>query len=175
MTLFLENPAPIIFAGIVLEAMLATAFVSTRRGSVLLAMLGVLVLVLGGVALERLVVTDAERVEATLDGAAAALEANSLQQLEPYLARNAAETRGRAAYALGAVEITGVRISHLEIDINRLTSPPTAEARFHGVVNYQDRTGMIPYRTYAAQFVVGLELEDDRWVITDHIEYQELR
>ena len=66
MTTLLEDPMPVIFFGIVAEAILGVVLLQTRRGAVLIAMVAVLVVVLGCVGLERLVVTDTEQVENTL-------------------------------------------------------------------------------------------------------------
>ncbi len=80
MTLLFENPLRIIFIGIVIEAVLGIVLLRTGRGALLWAMLGVLALTLAGVVVERLVVTEKERVEMTLDGITSALEANDLKR-----------------------------------------------------------------------------------------------
>ena len=175
MTTLIEDPMPIIFFGIIAEAVLATMLVSTRQGAIIWAMLGVLVLVAAGVALEVLVVTEVERVEATLDGVVDALKDNDLDRLlNDYIAEDAAKTRTRATNALGWVEITSAKISGVDISINRLTSPPTADARFRGAVHYEPQTEWIHQRYYAADIVAKLRLEGDRWLITDHVEISEL-
>ena len=60
------------------------------------------------------------------------------------------------------------------IRINRLTSPPTADARFRGVVHYEPRAEWLHQRYYAANFIAKLRLEGDRWLITDHVEISEI-
>ena len=175
MSTLLEDPMPIIFLGIVVETLLAAALLNTRRGVILLAMLGVLVLVLAGVGLESLVVTEVERVEAALDGAADALEANDLARVLEHVASSADQTRGRAEQVLGMIEFNDVKIHNLRITVNRLTSPPTAEAEFNGIFAFRDLTGQFARRGYAARFTIGLRLEGDRWLITNHIEHHDLR
>jgi hypothetical protein len=166
---------PVIFLGIIAEAVLATMLVSTRQLAIIWAMLGVLVLVFAGVALEMLVVTEVEQVEATLDGVTEALEDNDVERLlNDYVHSSAMNTRRRAITAMQMVEITSAKISGLEISINRLTSPPTAEAQFRGVVRFEPLSEMIHYRYYAANFDVQLRQDRDRWLITDHVEYHEL-
>jgi hypothetical protein len=91
--MFLEDPMPIILFGIVAEAVLGIILLTTRRGVLLWAMAGVLVLVLAGVGLEWLVVTERERVEATVEGAAAAVRANDRQGLLQCLDPAAADAR----------------------------------------------------------------------------------
>ena len=174
MTTLLENPLPIIFFGVIVMAVLAAVAVTYQRGVVLLAMLGVLLLVAGGVVLERLVVTEVERVEASLDGVAAALEANDLNGALQYVSPSADQTRSRAGEVLRWVRFTEVKVNSLEITINDLTSPPTAEAKFTGVFHFQDRTGKLFRESYAMGLTVELRLEGDRWLITNHIEHREV-
>ncbi|HUT90193.1 MAG TPA: hypothetical protein VMY37_11895 [Thermoguttaceae bacterium] len=173
MTMFVESWVPIVSLGIIAVAMLGTILVSTRQAWALWAMIGVLVLVFAGVALERLVVTDVERVETALDGVEDALKANDLTRLlEEHVSPDAVNTRRRAVSAMGLVEITSAEISNLTVKINRLTSRPTARAEFLGSVRYEPRDPeRIPYKYYSARFIVELRLEGDRWVVTDHIEY----
>jgi hypothetical protein len=171
-TWLFEEPLPIIFVGIVVEAILAGVFINTRRAVVLIPMLGVLLVVLGLLAIEWAVVTDRERVEATMDGVAEALEANDWDRVRDYCAPDALGTRARVNWAESHVRVTDTSIHNLEIEINRLTSPPTAEATFDGVVAVNVQSGLLIHDRYAARFVVQLHLVGDRWLITDHVEHQ---
>jgi len=176
MTIFLENPMPVIFVGILAEAALATIYVSSRNRSFLLAMAAVLVVVVAGVGLEACVVTDVEQVETALDGTAAALEANDLNEImDEYVSPRAIQTRNRAAYALSLVEVTSAKVNNLSIEINPLTSPPTATAEFRGVFHFEPKSEFITNRMYTSDFVVELRQEGGRWLITDHIEEHEIR
>jgi hypothetical protein len=78
------------------------------------------------------------------------------------------------AGALRLVEITDVKVRNRSVTINRLTSPPTADAEFQGWVHFNPRVETIPYPFYAARFKIELRREGDRWLITDHIEYEEM-
>lgn len=170
MTTLLENPMPLVFFGIIAEAVLGVILLRTGRGVILWAMLGVLLLVLAGLGLERLVVTEAEQVEATLGGLADALEANDLDQIFQYVAPEARSSRARAQQALGMYWVTSVKMNNLKVTINRLTSPPTAKARFIGVFTGEDRTGMLPLSNGRWGFEVKLRQEGDRWLVTEHSE-----
>jgi hypothetical protein len=173
MTFLFENPWWIIFAGVIIEAVLGIVMFRSGRGALLWVMLGVLALTLLGVLIERLVVTDRERVEMTLDGITAALEANDLNRVLSYVAPEATQTRSRATWALGRIEVQSAGFYRLNITINRLTSPPTAKAAFFGHIAYRDRQGEIPYNNYGSRFVVDLRKEGDRWIVTGHVEEQE--
>ena len=59
----LEEPLPIFFLGILVEALLFGTLIHTGRRSVFVAMAAVLVLLLGLLAAEQFVVTDVESVE----------------------------------------------------------------------------------------------------------------
>jgi hypothetical protein len=169
---FLEDPLPIVLVGIVIEAILAGVYFSTRRGVVLLVMLGALFLTFAMLVLERAVVTQREQVEATLDGVANALDANDWERVKEYCAPDAQSTRARVDYAERLVRITDTSIHNLRIEISNATTPPSAEAKFDGVVVYEGKTGSIGYGRYPARFVVKLELIDGRWLVIDHVEYE---
>lgn len=172
MEFLFENPLRIIFIGVLVEAVLALALFRTRRGAILWFMIAALALTAAVLAMERLVVTERERVEMTIDGITAALEANDLNRVLSYVDPAAAKTRGRAAWAMGRIEIQSVRVYRLDISINRLTTPMTARASFFGYISYRDKQGEIPYGNYGSRFVVELRKENDRWVVTGHVEEQ---
>jgi len=167
-----EDPKLVIFIGIAAVAVLASALPRTERyGLVFLAMAAVLVLTVAGVVAERLVVTEREQVEAVLDDIASALEDNDVDGVLEHLSASAGRTRIRARLGLEELIITDTGIRNLQISINRLTIPATAEARFDGVIRYRFRAGDIGRNFYAARFVVVLQLEEGRWMVTDHIEH----
>jgi hypothetical protein len=176
MKTLVEDPTWIIVLGIAVEAVLAVLFMNLRKGVFAWAMLGVLALVLAGVGLESLVVTDTERVEAAIYGAADAVEENDLDRLlADYISPRAIYARRLASDTLAQFKITSAKISNLRIAINYLTSPPTAEAKFIGTVRFEDRKGRIPYRHYPARLTLPLELEGDRWMVVDPVEYTDVR
>ena len=102
-----------------------------------------------------------------------ALEANDLKRVLSYVAPEAVQTRNRAAWALGRIEVQSARIYRLEITVNRLTSPMTAKAAFFGHISYRDRQGESPYNNYGSRFVADLRKQGDIWVVTGHVEEQE--
>jgi len=161
----LEDPTPVIVVGILAEAVLAAALVRTRRGFLLWPMAGVLGLVVIGVVVERLVVTEKERVATALYGAARAVEDNDRERVGTYVARYASDVLRRDVSYLDRLEFTGVTLRGMEITINELTSPPTAEARFFARAEFKDRSGDYPYGAYAANFTVELVREDGAWKI----------
>jgi hypothetical protein len=161
----LEDPTPVIVVGILAEAVLAAVLVRTRRGFLLWPMAGVLALVVIGWVVERLVVTEKERVGEVLNGAARAVQANDRDRLATYIARSASDELRRDVSYLDRWEFTGVTLRGMEITINELTSPPTAEAYFFARAEFTDRRRDYPYPAYAANFTVELVREDGAWKI----------
>ena len=141
MTVLFENPWYFIFAGVIIEAVLGILLFRTGRGALLWAMIAVLALTLLGVVVERLVVTERERVQMTLDGITSALEANDLNRVLSFVAPEAAHTRQRATWALGYFEVLSASMYKVQISINKLTTPPTAKVLFLGHLNFRDRHG----------------------------------
>lgn len=170
MTTLLEDPVPVILFGILAEAVLAVALVRTGRG-VLLAPMGIVAaLTLGGVWLEWLVETDREKVENTLFSAAGAIERNDVDRLFEFISPSAWYTPERARSVLRQYRFTEARITSVEIEVNELTSPPTATAKMIGAFTVVDSSGQVPHGSGRIGLSVDLRREDGRWLITGHSE-----
>ncbi len=171
MTTLIENPVPILFTGIVTVAILAVLFFNTQRGVFLLAIGGVVLLTLLGLGVEHLIVTDREQVEAALYGLADAMEANDAKAVLNHLSPSVnPQTRSRADEALARYTIKETAVSNLRIDVNNLTSPPSARARFRGRIRASDRKGELPYESALLDITIDYHKEGDRWLITGHQE-----
>ncbi len=171
MTQLVESPWPALTFGIIALAVLAVVMLRTGRGVILFGMGGVVFLVLLLVGLEWLVVTDREKVENTLHAAAAAIEANDVDRLFQFISPRASFTPQRARHALRQVEFSEARIKNVEVEINELTSPPTAKAKLLAIFSAVDRTLQVPYTGVRIPMNVQLQREEDgRWLITGHDE-----
>jgi hypothetical protein len=172
----LEDPIPVIVFGIIAVAVLGIALLRTGRGVLIAAIVGALVLTALGIGLEWLVVTEVERVQATLYGTAAALEAN-LPADDPssVLAHisdvpQANRTQSKARRALKEVTFEKITIRNLRIEINDNTSPPTARASFKAFVTARLKSGAFSEmgRAYPIDFHLELRRESGAWKICDH-------
>jgi len=168
MTTLLENPMPIIFAGIFAEAILGVILLQTGRGVVLLAMIGVLVVVLGGVGIEALVVTEREQVEATLERGAAAFVDDDLDAVLSVVAPDAQRTRDAARGLLRRVRFDQIKITDVQVNVVRTTSPPTARARLIAVVTARGRRGDIALMNQPVSVEIQLRQEGERWLVIGH-------
>jgi hypothetical protein len=168
MTYFTEDSLWMIFAGIAVEAVLGVILFRTGRGTALWAMIGVALLVVLGVAVERLIVTEKEEVEYALDDIAAALDANDLNRVLAFISPADKKSRSEAAWAMDRCEIRGTTVLGLQVIVNELFIPHTAQARFRGIIRYRDRKNEIPYNSYASDFSVSFRKEGDRWIVTGY-------
>jgi hypothetical protein len=168
MDVFVESPWPWLFIGVAVETALAIALLRTQRGAVLWAMLGVAVVVASGLIVERLVVTDRKAIAQTLDAAVAAVEANDINRLLDCISPSAEGIRGQAGALLKRVEVRSVWVRGLEIKVNRLASPWTAQAGFLAVGNVRDRKNESPYETYSQQVTVKFRREGGRWLVAGY-------
>jgi hypothetical protein len=172
-----EDPTLVIVAIVVAQAILGAFFISTVKKGFLWAMAALVVPLAGVLLADYLVVTDREAVELTIRDGVAALEANDLDRVLTFLAPSAVNTRERATWALGLVRFSNIQVSDLKIQINRLTQPPTAEVRFFAVFRYEfkEPTPEVIHDIYAARFKVLFEKVENRWLLTDHYEYEVAR
>jgi hypothetical protein len=168
MVMFVESPWPILFVGIAVEAVLALLLLQTGRGKFLIAMLGVAVVVVIGLIVERLVVTDREAVEHTLDAAVVAARNNDLDGLLACIAPSAQKPSKLSRWVHDNFEIEEGHISDLKIMVSRLTSPPSATAEFLAVGRGRDRAGVFPYQGFVQRVTVELQLQGGRWLVTDY-------
>jgi hypothetical protein len=175
MTYFTENSLWMIFVGIAVEAVLGVILFRTGRGKTLWAMIAVAVLLIVGVTVEKLIVTEKEEVENTLDGIMAALEANDLDRVLGYIAPEARSTQERARWAMDHVIVESATMYRLDITVNRLTSPHTAHAEFFGHIAYRGRKAEIPSGNYGSPFYVDFRKEGNRWLVFRHTEENEMR
>ena len=178
MDAILESPLPAIVFGIFLEAILAVAFLNTRRKSVLAAMLVVLLIAAAGVALEKWWVTDREEIEATLNEIARALEANDLELVCTFIEPDAQEARTLAAVNMALVTIKSASVRNLEVQVNRLASPPVAETRFMGNFDCEGKAvmgNMVPVADarYLLDFEADFHLINDRWMVSDNVKFEQ--
>ena len=168
MVIFVESPWPILFIGIAVEAVLAFLLLQTGRGKFLIAMIGVAAFVVAGLIVEQFVVTDRKAVTQTLDAAVAAVRRNDLNGVLDCISPSAKEPRSLTRWVLGRVEVREAHISDLEIKVNRLTSPPTAEAKFLAVGRGRRPQGRMALPGLRPARDVQLRLEGGRWLVTGY-------
>jgi len=172
-SLLFENPWPLVGVVVAIELILIIAILVTGRGLILGLM--ALVGILGGglFLLERLVVTESERVANVLDEICVALEANDLNAVLVHIAPEANDVRQTARYTLPQVVIREALITEgptVEVAMN--ATPPTAVAKFIARVQGTPKGGGAgPYEFYFRRFEVTFQERDGRWEIASYKDF----
>jgi hypothetical protein len=167
--ILLESPWPILSFGITVEVVLLILLLATRRGVLLWWMLGAAALVMLGVLVEWMVVTDREAIDDALHDCAAALEANDVNRLLTHISPSAAQLRSEIRATMDRIEVTMMRISDLQIVVNRKADPRVAKAVFKAIGKGRDRKGEFPLdQAYGCKVIVNFRSEGDRWLATDY-------
>ncbi len=168
MVIFVESPWPILFIGIAAEAVLAFLLLRTGLGKFLIAMIGVAVLIAAGLIVERLVVTDRERVEQTLDAAVAAVRRNDLQRRAGL--HFAVEPRGSQLDDAGVWPCRIPGGAHQQSGDQRQPPDQSAYGRSE-VPGRGQRTGpqrVISLPGFSQRVNLELRLEGGRWLVTGY-------
>lgn len=170
MSWLFEDPTLLIASGALIEALLAVALVKSGRAVLLLVMVGVLALILGGVLVERLVVTEREQIEATLDGVSHELEANDVEGVLSWIDPQAQALRAEVRDKVPQARITEVRLFDLRINVNHYVTPPTAAAEFTGRIRgaYRGQAPASGEGMVLRRLTVDFRRQGDRWLITGY-------
>ncbi len=169
MTWLLEEPLQILFVGTLVVAVAAVAWVQTSHPRALLGLIAAVALLALGLLVERLVVTSAEEVEATLQAAARALESNEPEQVIALVADSSSRLRNEIRSALATVRVEKISIkSNLRVTVAPGRPPAAAEAFFNAVATLKPRgvdSGMtiVPRRV-----VVRFRRQQQQWKIVDY-------
>lgn len=168
MSYLYESPYLILTIGVFFLAILGYLFVNTRQKGALIGMGVVVALTLICLAIEHFVETPREQVEASIEGLADALEDNNIEDTLEYLDSNAEVTREKARWAMGRFHVIRAKVSNLRIEINELTSPPSATVKFTGTIRATDKKGQYETQVVPVTFTAKLRQHGDRWVVTEH-------
>lgn len=170
MSWLFEDPTLLIAAGVLLEVLLAVALVKSGRAMLMLVMAGVLALMLGGVFIERMVVTEREQIEATLEGVSQALEANDVEGVLAWIDADALALRSEVRLTVPPAHISEVRLFDLQINVNHYVTPPTAQADFTGRIRgtYRGQGRASGDGMVLRRLTVDFRPQGDRWVITGY-------
>lgn len=138
---FTETPWPPIFICGVAAFVLLLAWFTTMRGAYLLAVAGLGMLSVAIYFVERLIVTEAERVEAAIHALASTVESNDVERILPFIAEDNQTDRDlvRRGMKMARVEST-LRITDVQVEMNSGGATAVSRFRANGHV-----TGRPPY------------------------------
>jgi hypothetical protein len=168
MTWLVETPWPAIIGAVVVEAILAIALLRTGLVKIVGAMIAAPVIAVLLVVLERVVVTEFEEVEGTLDGAATAIERNDVERVLALIAPENKQVRQNAERAMRQFTFSEARVGNdLKVQINPLTSPRSAKVSFSAKLTAQDRRGDIG-GTQLVPVELTLHKVGGRWYVAEY-------
>ena len=150
-------------------------FVNDKKNRTLLVtIIATAVVLFGGLALERYIETDNEALRRTLKEISAAIRADDFAQVRTYIAPDADQLRGLAAEGMARATLSLVNFRNIEIKVNDMTVPTTAELRFSVIFRGRpkDRTWLgLGDAEFIDQykFTAVFEKHDNRWLATDEV------
>lgn len=167
MTWFTENPLPIVLIGVIIEAMLAVVLARTGKRSVLWSIIGVALLVVGAVVLERFIVTPREEIRTALEEVRAIVAANDPPALIKRIdtTPQAAGLRSKVYQELANVTVTEAKITELK-DEDIHVKGDVAETKFFGSVDMK-LPGQAASSHFPRMFQVKWRKKDGVWIITE--------
>lgn len=156
--------APFIMAGVIVIAFAAMMWVRNQDRSSVIIMIAAILLTLGGLVVDYLWFTPAERVAARLQMLAQALEQGDIEAVMPYVASSADTLREELRSRLGSIDVESVSIkSNLRVVVGNGRPPRTAETRFNAVASVKDQHGSGGSFTIPRFMVVYFVFEDGQW------------
>jgi hypothetical protein len=155
-----------------IAAILAAMWTATARREPLIAAAVVVALIPALWIVERLVVTDREEIEATLDVIAADVKSNNRAAVLSHIDPGATWLRARAEGEIPNYQFNECKINKLHgIEVNYGDQPPTAVANFNVHVNGTFKFGSetLPPGDYFRRIELHLRRDaEGRWKVEDY-------
>jgi hypothetical protein len=171
MTWLYEQPLIVVFLGVALILSLGAAWSASGRKELLYAVAAVLVLVIAGLIIERMVITDREAIRATLQQIARDLQTNNRRAVVRHVYSGAPQLKQKAEAELPNYEFTECRITKInKLDVDASAEPRSAIIEFNiiasGTFNHLDNvvTTTVP-RWIKLQM---LREKDGRWTVESY-------
>lgn len=168
----MEQPLTIVITGVFLVIALVGGLLQTGRRSLLYAAVGVALLTVGLLMLERTVVTPREQVKATLNVIAHDLEQNDVNAILTHISKDRVDLQRDAKTKMSLVEIVDVDIkNNLKVELYSDRGIEYAECRFNCMIRFKILRGIASgedVRPFPQHFVVRFRQEDGRWRVRDY-------
>jgi hypothetical protein len=166
-TWFTEDPTPILVVGGIALVILLVMLLKTGQGLYLIIMAGIAAFMGLAVLIDKLVVTDRERIEQVVYDAAQAAEQNRFDAVIACISPTATAVQQEARRWIGPrTKFNLVSITGMRVDLDHGRNPPTATAVFHVIASGQagDRT-MVYGGGYNGVITAQFRKEGDRWMV----------
>lgn len=163
---FFENPFGIAFAGILLVTVLGGAWLQTGKRGLLIGAIAAAVAAILLLVLERTVITETERVKATVDRLARIVETGDLPSLLKQIHPDAEEIKAKVSQEFPRYKIKEVDIkSGMKVDLFKDHKPPKAIAEFNVVVVGGDASGLLSDHRVPRFVILTFYKDGEDWKI----------
>lgn len=166
----------VVILGIITVVILGFGWVKTGRKEVLIALVAVALLCGGLLGLQRIIVTEAEKVEATLRQIAGDVERNDVKALVEHVDTRAPQIRAQVEsefpkYRFTKVDITTIR--EIKVDLKHI--PPEAIVEFNVIVAGTDAEGLLDGQSIPRYVIVTFHKENGRWRVFNYEHFEPQR
>ncbi|MFM7844634.1 MAG: hypothetical protein ACKOBW_10645 [Planctomycetota bacterium] len=166
MSYLLEHTGTLMLVGTLLLAGLLAGWYQLRDSRLLLGVIAVLVVMGGWLVVDRLVVTERERIERVIDDVAEAVLRGDAERAVSHFHRSRQDMRDLAISELKLFQVTAIEIKRpikIELVGADERQATKATARFNIVVTGGDLAGLIKDRRVPRYLEVEFFKEGDRW------------
>jgi hypothetical protein len=167
-----EQPIVIVMVGVAVVLALAGAWSATGRRELLYGVGAALVLLIAGLIVERMVVTDREAIRETLARIARDVQSNNRRAVVQHIAMGASSLKQKAEAELPNYKFTECRVTKVHsIDVNSTATPPTAIARFNVIASGSFSYGGVDVSDSQVPRWIELQMvkeKDGRWAVEDY-------
>ena len=164
-----ESPMTAIIVGGLTTALMITAFLKTGSKFLLAGTIVAIAGTIGMVVMERMVVTERERVEQTIYDVAACVERNDVEGAISHVHSQANRIRNHATREFSSWKFSRVVVkNNLEVKLTPPGNPQTATATFNVVVILSDASESIKDQHVARLVRVTLRKEQDDWRVWEY-------
>jgi len=172
MTWLFEQPLAIVILGVAAILVLGAAWSATGRRELAWAIGVAILLMAGGLVLERLVVTDREAIQQTLLAIARDVESNNHTAVLRHVYSGAPSLKQKAQAELPNYRFTECRITKIhEVQVNSAAQPRTAAVEFNVLASGSFKEGGFEVTDTAVPRWIRLHLvreADGRWAVEDY-------
>jgi len=171
MTWLCEHPFTIVAVGVAILLGLGAAWSNTGRKELLFAMVAALVVLVAAIVTERLVVTDREAIELTLNQIARDVQSNNHYAVKRHIHPSAPELKKKAEAELPNYQFTECRVTKIhQIDVDTHAEPRSAMVELNiivsGTFKYGGFEGTGTYPRWVRLHM--LRDKDGRWTVVEY-------
>ncbi|MCA9213115.1 MAG: hypothetical protein KDB27_08625 [Planctomycetales bacterium] len=167
MTNVFENPVPILFVGVLIFGICFALWTQKRQRKFAAGMVLAILLMIGGVALERLVETESEKVGATIRQIAKDMEANDVNSVISHISGSSAELKSAATAILSRVKVESISVKR-NLTVTVSPSGTKAVAKFNAVGRVEDKTATFGTQNVPRFMTLEFAKEQGVWRVFDY-------